>query len=175
MQVIERQVEGYSQQQLAGFCGNICYLSPSRQAFARVRGICFAAGHESPRLAEEFITAYLKLGFFSLRTQAMTADSWPGVSTLLSGKQTRMANVGILLNTIDLIVPGMEQVIAETVDKVVTVGWYATLGNPQMIHPRLSLPFLVYLGLGQTGRMRYLLQDGQKLVIDKGSLKRSDN
>jgi hypothetical protein len=42
-----------------------------------------------------------------------------------------------------------------------------------MIHPRLRLPLLVYLGLGKRGRMRYLVQDEQRLMIDKGSFNKS--
>jgi hypothetical protein len=41
-----------------------------------------------------------------------------------------------------------------------------------MLSPKLKLSFLVYLGVGPNGKMRFLAQDGQRLLIDEGSLEK---
>ena len=89
---------------------------------------------------------------------------------MLIQHSAEVMNVGFLLNAIDLVAPGLEQAMADVIDKTENVHWIATAGDPRMIHPKLRVMFLVYLGLGQNGRMRYLPHDEQRLLIDKGSL-----
>ena len=173
MKTIERQTEGYNEQCLEDFCRSVLFHSWSRNKTVPVRGVCFAAGIESTKLARDFAGKHLGLGIIGFQMSAMTVEAWHGITAMLIQHRAEVSSIGFLLHALDLTVPGLEQEIANVVDATESVDWIATAGDPTMLHPRLRLPFLVYLGVGKSGRMRYLIQDGQQLLIDKGSLKKA--
>jgi hypothetical protein len=174
MITIQRSVEGYSESCLVSFqSGLLFYPSWTYGKQIPVRGLAFAAGTDSTRLASEFAQRHLGLGVIGLRMDTMTIEAWRGVTTLLVQHQAEVSRVGFLLHALDLTMPGLHEEIADTIDRVEGVAWLATAGDPLVLHPKLRLPFLVYLGLGQTGRMRFLLDKRQQLAIDKGSMKKA--
>jgi len=171
--IIEREIEGFSEQSLGKSRGSYRYHSWLRGSQVPVRGVCFAAGSESPRLAQELAVGYLKAGVISFRMAKIGVQEWRAITTPLLDHRLDVSNVVFLLHDLDMTTPGMAEAVADAIDGTEHIHWMATVHDPMLLLPKLRLPFLVYLGLGETGCMRYLAQDEQTMLIDKGSLKRA--
>jgi hypothetical protein len=172
MKAFERQTTGYSEQALEGMFGETLFPSAFFNQPVPVRGVCFAAGEESLQLAHYFVETHLNMGVIAFRMEAMTNEAWRETSGLFTRPRAEVSNVGFLLRDLDLTSPELQEKIAEVLEVTENVLWFATVGDHRRLSPRLKLPFLVYLGLGQNGRMRFMAQSGQQLRIDEGSLKR---
>jgi hypothetical protein len=51
--------------------------------------------------------------------------------------------------------------------------WFPSAKDLRKLNPTLKLALVVYLGFGSDNRMKILIQPGQLLQIDRGSLKRA--
>lgn len=174
MKVAERQILGYSEDSLNDSRQGYLYHSWSRGKQVPVRGLCFAAGNDSPRLARDFAVEYLNLGVISFRMAKLNLEDWQRIMAALLDNQVEMANVAFLLHDLDFAATALADVVADVIDVSDDLLWLATVHDPEGLPVKLRLPFLVYLGFGKTGRMRYLAQDEQSMLIDRGSLKRPD-
>ena len=173
MKALERQTAGYSQEGLETFLRSTLFPSAFFDQPVPVRGICFAAGIESATLARQFAEDWLALGTVRFRIEALTPDEWCDLSRLLAPPKAEVSKVGFLLPNLDLAPVEVQEEVAETVLAGETPLWFATARDQQRLIPPLKLAFLVYLGLGSNGCMRFLCQDGQSLLIDEGSLKKA--
>lgn len=173
MPIIQREEAGYSQATLASFYQGVLYEAPPYGSLVPVRGVCFATGHKAKHLAMDFLGRHLGLGIIDLDMRGMTAAAWRETHAMLTAKQTVLTRIGILLSGADQVEPALEEAIIDTMENTVAVGWFATARNPDALPPKLRLCFLVFLGLGQAGRMRFLISKDQHIMMDKGSMRKA--
>ena len=96
--------------------------------------------------------------------------AWRELRNLLTRPRAEVSKVGVLLRDLDLVAPSLQDQVADFLGVADNVLWFASTSDHRKLSPKLKLPFLLYLGLSQAGRMCFLSQDGQQLLIDKGSL-----
>ena len=106
-----------------------------------------------------------------LETSTPTELRCPVGSRLLAHPQTESSRVGILLPQLDQTPPQVQQQIAETMLATDKLLWFPSASDLRKLSPTLKLALVVYLGLGSDNRMKILIQPGQQLQIDRGSLK----
>ncbi len=175
MKVAQRDTPGYSEACLAGMLESFFFPSSFFDQPVCVRGICFAAGAESERLACEFAAGHLKLGTIVLRMGAVTSEDWRAIAVLLRPPKANVSNVAVILPNLDLASGEVQEKLGEVVDAAEGIVWLPTVNDQRGISARLKQHFLVYLGLSRDDKMQFLLQSGQRIQIDEGSLKQPAN
>jgi hypothetical protein len=172
MNALQRQTEGYSEDFLESMLRRTTFPSPFFDQPVRVRGVCFSAGPDSSRLAREFAEGRLALGTVSMPAEAVPAKAWQGLVKFFTHPQTRATKVGFLLQHLDQASKQVQEKVAAAILASETLLWFAAVNDHQKLVLALKMPFLVYLGLGPSGRMQMLIQPGQRLLIDKGSFRK---
>lgn len=171
MKALERDIIGYSEECLENFLEATSFPSAFFDQPVPVRGLCFAAGPESLALAKAFAERQLGFGTITLHLATMTVETWRAATHLFTRPGAEVANLGIILPELDLASPVMQEAVAVSVGAIDGVRWFVTARDHRKLSAKLKLPFLVYLGLNPAGKMRFLVQNGQRLQIDEGSLR----
>lgn len=172
MKVMVRETEGYSEDMLESMVLRTSFPSSFFEQLTCVRGVCFAAGPDSTQLARNFAAGRLNLGIFSVSREAITPKAWRELSRVLLLPQTEFSRVGILLPDLDRVPTEVQEQIAQVMLATDKLRWFPTASDHRKLLPALQKALVVYLGLGSNNRMQVLIQPGQMLGIDKGSLKR---
>jgi hypothetical protein len=171
MKALERDIIGYSEQCLENFLEATLFPSAFFDQAVPVRGLCFAAGPDSLAQAKALAEQRLWLGTITLHLATMTVETWRAAPHLFTRPGAEVANLGIILPELDLVSPEMQESVAASVGAIEGVRWFVTARDHRKLSAKLKLPFLVYLGLSPAGKMRFLVQNGQRLQIDEGSLR----
>lgn len=175
MKVFERETAGYSDEFIESFFRRSLFSSSFFDQPSPVRGVCFAAGPDSGKLAQEFAQERLSLGTITLRLEKMTPRDWQDLMRFLTKPNADLVKVGILLPNLHLASDSLQGRIAETIQATDNLLWFSSSSDLRKIKPELKRALVVFLGLSPKNRMRFLLQDGQQLLIDQGSLQRMAN
>ncbi len=175
MKVLERQVTGYSADCLAGFFRSTLFPSPFFDQPAPVRGICFASGKNALDEARTLSERTLKVGTALIRTSEMGPGGWSELLQVLSPPRLSLSRVAVLIPDLDRVALAGQDKIAEALLATPDLPWLVTVTDHRNLNARLKLALLVYLGLDPNGRMRFLAQSGQKIMIDEGSLENNPN
>lgn len=170
MKIIERQNVGYSPQVLEDIFRSTLFPSSFFNQPMSVRGVCFAAGLNSSELAREFAEDHLGLGTIGFRMETMTPEIWRATTGLFTSPNAEVSKVGVILHDLDSTSPELQEKVAAGIEAAETNLWFVTANDHRKLTAKLKQSFLVYLGLGPTGKMRFLIQNGQLLQIDEGSL-----
>lgn len=171
MKAIVRATEGYSEDMLVSMLGGTSFPSAFFDQPAPVRGVCFTGSPDSARLARTFAEARLGLGILSVAPGASTATAWRELKRLLAHPQTEFSRVGVLLPQLDQTPAQVQRQIAETMLATDKLLWFPSASDLRKLDRILKLALVVYLGLGSDNRMKILIQPGQLIRIDQGSLK----
>jgi hypothetical protein len=171
MKAMVRETEGYSEDMLISMLRGTSFPSAFFDQPAPVRGVCFTGSPDSAKLARNFAEGRLRLGILSVASGASTATAWRELKRVLAHPQTESSRVGILLPQLDQTPPQVQQQIAETMLATDKLLWFPSASDLRKLSPTLKLALVVYLGLGSDNRMKILIQPGQLLQIDRGSLK----
>jgi len=171
--VIVPEAEGYSEATLDSMMR--CTLFPSSffDQPVPVRGVCFAAGPDSIQLARNFAERRLGLAVISIGHEAGTEKAWEELSRVFVHPQTTVSRVGILLPHLDQTSVEAQQQIVQAMLAANNLLWFPSTDDHRKLIPALNQALVVYLGLGTGNKMQVLIQSGQTLEIDKGSLKRA--
>ncbi|WP_414660696.1 hypothetical protein [Horticoccus sp. 23ND18S-11] len=173
MKVFERQTIGYGADCLASFFRSTLFPSPFFDQPAPVRGICFASGDNALEEARTLAEQTLNVGTIVIRTGDMTPDRWRDLLHTLSPPTLTLSRVALIVPNVDRVAPATQEKIANALLATPPgVPWLITVSDHRKLDAGLTLGLLVYLGLGPNGRMRFLSQSGQHLMIDYGSLQR---
>jgi len=170
MKVVEAQHTGYRDQAIESLFRSSLFPSSFFDQPVPVRGVCFAAGHDSVRLAQSFAATHLGLGTLTLPINAMTLTDWRHFAKVVAGPRSESNNLGLVLPDLDLASEGFQAKVAESIGATGNTLWFPTATDQRRLIAPLKLALLVYLGLGPNKRMRFLVQSGQHLLIDEGSL-----
>ncbi|GEM_PF-1495402 len=173
MKAMVRETEGYSENMLVSMLRRTSFPSAFFDQPAPVRGVCFTGSPDSAQLARTFAERRLRLGVLSVGSGAGIATAWRELKRILAHPQTQFSRVGVLLPQLDQTPPQVQQQIAETILATDKLLWFPSANDLRKLNPTLKLALVVYLGLGSDNRMKILIQAGQLLSIDRGSLKRA--
>ena len=173
MKAMVRETEGYSEDMLISMLHGTSFPSAFFDQPAPVRGVCFTGSPDSAKLARNFAEGRLGLGILSVASGASTATAWRELKRVVAHPQTEFSRVGVLLPQLDQTPPRVQQQIAETMLATDKLLWFPSASDLRKLNPTLKLALVVYLGLGPENRMKILIQPGQLLQIDRGSLKRA--
>ncbi len=173
LKVMVREVEGYSEEMLESMLHRTLFPSSFFNQPVLVRGVCFAAGADSSELARKFAESRLGLAIFSIGHETGTVKAWQEMSRVFTHPQTECSRMGVLLPHLDQSPAEVQELIAKTMLETQKVFWFPSATDFRKIIPVLRLALVVYLGLGEDGKMQVLIQPGQTLEIDKDSLKRA--
>jgi hypothetical protein len=170
--VIVSEAEGYSEATLDSMMR--CTLFPSSffDQPVPVRGVCFAAGPDSAQLARDFAERRLGLAVISIGHEAGTHGAWEELSRVFAHPQTTASRIGILLPHLDRTADEVQQQIVQAMLAANNLLWFPSADDYRKVIATLNQALVVYLGLGTSNKMQVLIQSGQTLEIDKGSLKR---
>jgi hypothetical protein len=172
MKIFERQTNGYNADCLAGFFRSTLFPSPFFDQPAPVRGICFASGENAFEEARALAEQNLNVGTILIRTGDVTRDGWRDLLQTLSPPKLTLSRVALIVPNADRVAPAGQEKIADALLATPPgASWLITVSDHRNLDARLKLALLVYLGLGPSGRMRFLSQSGQHLMIDEGSLR----
>ena len=171
--VIVREAEGYSEALLESMLRSTLFPSSFFDQPVPVRGVCFAAGPASSQLARNFAESKLGLAVFSIGHEAGTEKAWMELSRVFAHPQTTASRLGILLPDLDRIPVEAQQQIVEAMQSANNLLWFPSAVDYRRVIPALRLALVIYLGLNTGSKMQVLIQSGQTLEIDKGSLKRA--
>ena len=169
--VIVPESDGFSETLLESMLESLSFSSAFFDQPIRVRGVLFAAGPDSVQLARDFAERRLGLSVLSIGHEAGTEKAWTALSRVLAHPQTAASRIGILLPNLDRVPVEAQSQILEAIQATNHLYWFPSADDFRNVIPALRLSLLVYLGLGRDNRMQLLLQSGQTLEIDKGSLK----
>lgn len=173
MKAMVRETQGYSEDMLVSMLRGTSFPSAFFDQPAPVRGVCFTGSPDAAKLARNFAEAKLRLGILSAGSGAGIATAWKELKKVLAHPQTQFSRVGVLLPELDQTPPEVQQQIAETILATDKLLWFPSAKDLRKLNPTLKLALVVYLGLGSDNRMKILIQPGQVLQIDRGSLKRA--
>jgi hypothetical protein len=173
MKAFTREIEGYSEDMLVSMLRRTSFPSAFFDQPAPVRGVCFTGSADSAKLARTFAENRLRLGTLTLGSGASIATAWTELRKVLLHPQTQLSRVGVLLPQLDQTPPEVQKQIAETILATDRLLWFPSASDLRKLNPTLKLALVVYLGLGQVNRMSVLIQPGQTLEIERGSLKRA--
>ena len=171
MKAMVRETEGYSEDLLESMLRRTSFPSSFFRQPTCVRGVCFVAGPDSTHLARRFALGRLNLGIISFSREASTPKFWRELGRILVHPQTKFSHVGILLPDLDRVPSEVQEHIAEVMLATDKLLWFPSASDHRKLLPVLQQALVVYLGLGANNRMQILIQPGQLLQIDKGSLK----
>lgn len=172
LKVMMRETEGYSEAMLESMLHRTLFPSSFFDQPVPVRGVCFAAGPDSAQLARKFAESRLGLGVISLSADAAATRAWQEMSRTLAHPQTTSSRVGVLLPDLDHTSAEAQEHIAKAMLAANNLLWFPSASDHRKLIPALRQALVVYLGLGANNRMQVLIQSGQELQVDKGSLKR---
>jgi hypothetical protein len=173
MKAMVRETEGYSEDMLISMLRGTSFPSAFFDQPAPVRGVCFTGSPDSAKLARNFAEGRLRLGILSVGSGPSIATAWRELRRILAHPQTQFSRVGVLLPQLDQTPPEVQKQIAETILATDKLLWFPSANDLRKLNPTLKLALVVYLGLGSDNRMKILIQPGQLLQIDRGSLKRA--
>jgi hypothetical protein len=173
MKALTRETEGYSEDLLVSMLRQTSFPSAFFDQPAPVRGVCFTGSPDSAKLARNFAEGRLRLGTLTLGSGASIATAWAELRKVLVRPQTQFSRVGVLLPQLDQTPEEVQKEIAETILATDSLLWFPSASDHRKLNPTLKLALVVYLGLGRVNRMSVLIQPGQILEIEPGSLKRS--
>ena len=173
MKAMVRETEGYSEDMLISMLRGTSFPSAFFDQPASVRGVCFTGSPDSAKLARNFAEARLRLGTLSVGCGESIATTWRELRKVLAHPQTQFSRVGVLLPQLDQAPAAVQQQIAETILATDNLLWFPSANDLRKLNPTLKLALVVYLGLSSENRMKILIQPGQLLQIDRGSLKRA--
>lgn len=171
MKAIVRQTEGYSEDMLITMLNRTSFPSNFFEQPVSVRGVCFAAGPDSAQLAQNFAVIRLGLGTLSLDSVVSTTKTWLEMGRVFAHPQTQFARLGILLPHLDQTSAEVQEQIALAMLATDKLQWFPSASDHRKLIPALKLALVVYLGLGSDNKMQILIQPGQQLYIEPGSLK----
>jgi hypothetical protein len=171
--VMVRETEGYSEALLESMLRSTLFPSSFFDQPVLVRGVCFAAGSDSSQLARNFAEKRLGLAVISIGHESGTEKAWMELSRVLAHPQTTSSRLGILLPDLDRIPVEVHQQIFAATQAANNLQWFPSVADYRKVIPALRLALVVYLGLNTGNKMQVLIQSGQTLEIDKGSLKRA--
>jgi hypothetical protein len=169
--VIEPEAEGYSETLLESFLERTLFPSSFFDQPVPVRGVLFAAGPNSSRLAREFAERRRGFSVFSIGYEAGTEKAWTELSRVFAHPQTTSSRIGILLPNLDRIPVAAQQEILEAIQAPNNLSWFPSVDDYRKVIPALRLALVVYFGMNAGNKMQMLLQSGQTIQIDKGGLK----
>lgn len=172
MKALELQKTGYSDKSLENLFRSTLFPSSFFDKPELVRGVCFASGAESVQLAQSFAQNELGLGTVTLHLETTRYTDWKDLVRGITPPIGEVANVGIVLPALDLVSEKYQAKISDTILSGGDALWFPTVSDQRRLIPSLKLALLVYLGLGPNERMRFLVQAGQQVVVDEGSLRR---
>jgi len=173
MKAFERDIIGYSEECLVKFLEATLFPSAFFEQPVPVRGLCIAAGPESLTLARALAEQRLGLGTITLNLATMTVEAWRAATLMFTRPGAEVANLGIILPELDRASAEMQEAVAVSMGAIEDIRWFVTVHDHRKLSAKLKLPLLVYLGLSAEGKMRFLMQSGQQIVMDEGSLKRA--
>ncbi|HEX2861445.1 MAG TPA: hypothetical protein VHN79_07385, partial [Lacunisphaera sp.] len=170
MKALELQKPGYSEQSLTNLFQCTRFTSSFFDNAERVRGVCFVGGAEAVQQAGSFARGQLGLGTITIPLVALTPASLSGFVSVIAGAGARASNVGFILPEADRLSEPLQTEFARLIQASGDIVWFPTVSAPRRLIPSLQSALLVYLGLGPNNRMRFLVQPGQQIRIDEGSL-----
>ena len=173
MKVLTRQTPGYSEKLLSSMLNRTKVPSVFFDQPVNARGVCFAAGPDSPRLARDFAGNHLALGVFSISSELISKKGWREVSRILVHPQAGFSRIGIILPQMDLLPADLQEQVTRSMMATGHLLWFPTASNFEKLIPAIRLALVVYLGLNREEQMKILIQSGQVIVVDKDGLKRA--
>lgn len=173
MKALELQKPGYSEEALKDVFQSILFTSAFFDKAEPVRGVCFASGTDAVQQAQSFATGQLGLGTVTIPLVALTPTSINQFVSVITVAGAKVRNVGFILPEADRLSEPLQAEFARVIQASSDILWFPTVSTPGRLITPLQSALLVYLGLGGNNRMRFLLQSGQQVMIDEGSLKRS--
>lgn len=172
--VIVPKAEGYRETLLESMLRCTFFPSSFFDQPVPVRGVCFAAGPDSSQLARNFAERRLALAVFSINHEAGTEMAWIEMCRVFTHPQTTFSRMGILLPNLDRTSVEAQQQLVEAMQTANNLLWFPSADDYRKVIPALRLALVVYLGLNAGNKMQVLVQSGQTLEIDQGSLEHPD-
>jgi hypothetical protein len=114
------------------------------------------------------------LAVFSINHEAGTEMAWIEMSRVFTHPQTTFSRMGILLPNLDRTSVEAQQQIVNAMQPANNLLWFPSADDYRKMIPSLRLALVVYLGLNAGNKMQVLIQSGQTLEIEQGSLEHPD-